>query len=66
MNDLQDGAFSPSTRTGRWSLWTGLAQWARRGAEVTVVTCTPGEEGEVMGRSTPVWSLTATTSSVAS
>ncbi|HIW90081.1 MAG TPA: N-acetyl-1-D-myo-inositol-2-amino-2-deoxy-alpha-D-glucopyranoside deacetylase [Candidatus Corynebacterium avicola] len=33
------------------SLWTGLAlaQWARRGAEVTVVTCTLGEEGEVIG-----------------
>lgn len=33
------------------SLWTGLslAQWARRGAEVTVMTCTLGEEGEVIG-----------------
>lgn len=33
------------------SLWTGLAlsHWARRGAEVTVVTCTLGEEGEVIG-----------------
>lgn len=33
------------------SLWTGLslASWARRGAEVTVVTCTLGEEGEVIG-----------------
>lgn len=33
------------------ALWTGLslAQWARRGAEVTVVTCTLGEEGEVIG-----------------
>ncbi|AGP31173.1 N-acetyl-1-D-myo-inositol-2-amino-2-deoxy-alpha-D-glucopyranoside deacetylase [Corynebacterium terpenotabidum] len=33
------------------SLWTGLAltQWARRGADVTVVTCTLGEEGEVIG-----------------
>ncbi|MFE1514083.1 N-acetyl-1-D-myo-inositol-2-amino-2-deoxy-alpha-D-glucopyranoside deacetylase [Corynebacterium bovis] len=33
------------------SLWTGtaLAQCARRGAEVTVVTCTLGEEGEVIG-----------------
>jgi N-acetyl-1-D-myo-inositol-2-amino-2-deoxy-alpha-D-glucopyranoside deacetylase len=33
------------------SLWTGLAlaAWARRGSEVTVVTCTLGEEGEVIG-----------------
>lgn len=33
------------------SLWTGLAltHWARRGADVTVVTCTLGEEGEVIG-----------------
>lgn len=33
------------------SLWTGLAlaQWARRGADVSVVTCTLGEEGEVIG-----------------
>lgn len=33
------------------SLWTGMSlhQWARRGAEVTVVTCTLGEEGEVIG-----------------
>ncbi|MGO3360898.1 MAG: N-acetyl-1-D-myo-inositol-2-amino-2-deoxy-alpha-D-glucopyranoside deacetylase [Corynebacterium sp.] len=33
------------------SLWTGMAlsNWARRGAEVTVVTCTLGEEGEVIG-----------------
>jgi N-acetyl-1-D-myo-inositol-2-amino-2-deoxy-alpha-D-glucopyranoside deacetylase len=33
------------------SLWTGLAlaAWSRRGAEVTVVTCTLGEEGEVIG-----------------
>lgn len=33
------------------ALWTGLslAHWARRGAEVTVLTCTLGEEGEVIG-----------------
>ncbi|GGG78048.1 N-acetyl-1-D-myo-inositol-2-amino-2-deoxy-alpha-D-glucopyranoside deacetylase [Corynebacterium pelargi] len=33
------------------SIWTGglLAQLAARGAEVTVVTCTLGEEGEVIG-----------------
>lgn len=33
------------------SLWSGLAlaDWSRRGAEVTVVTCTLGEEGEVIG-----------------
>lgn len=33
------------------SLWTGgaTAQLARRGADVTVVTCTLGEEGEVIG-----------------
>lgn len=33
------------------SIWTGLllAQAARRGADVTVVTCTLGEEGEVIG-----------------
>lgn len=33
------------------ALWTGglLAQLARRGASVTVVTCTLGEEGEVIG-----------------
>lgn len=33
------------------AIWTGgtLAQLARRGAEVTVVTCTLGEEGEVIG-----------------
>lgn len=33
------------------SIWGGLAtaNWVRRGAEVTVVTCTLGEEGEVIG-----------------
>lgn len=33
------------------SIWGGLAaaNWSRRGAEVTVVTCTLGEEGEVIG-----------------
>lgn len=33
------------------SIWGGLAManWARRGADVTVVTCTLGEEGEVIG-----------------
>lgn len=33
------------------SLWTGLAlaAWARQGAEVTVLTCTLGDEGEVIG-----------------
>lgn len=33
------------------SIWGGLAManWVRRGADVTVVTCTLGEEGEVIG-----------------
>lgn len=33
------------------SIWGGLAlaNWIRRGAEATVVTCTLGEEGEVIG-----------------
>ncbi|WP_420098806.1 N-acetyl-1-D-myo-inositol-2-amino-2-deoxy-alpha-D-glucopyranoside deacetylase [Corynebacterium sp.] len=33
------------------SIWGGLAManWSRRGAEVSVVTCTLGEEGEVIG-----------------
>ncbi|AKE41726.1 MshB deacetylase [Corynebacterium kutscheri] len=34
------------------AIWTGgaLAQLARRGADITVVTCTLGEQGEVIGK----------------
>ena len=34
------------------SIWTGgaLARFAKQGAEVTVLTCTNGEEGEIIGR----------------
>ncbi|MGO1464953.1 MAG: PIG-L family deacetylase, partial [Candidatus Corynebacterium faecigallinarum] len=52
MNDLQDvRILAVHAHPDDESLWTGLslAQWARRGAEVTVVTCTLGEEGEVIG-----------------
>lgn len=34
------------------AIWTGgaLARFARQGAQVTVLTCTNGEEGEIIGR----------------